>query len=195
MSKPDPVAAHTAFLEAARMLEEATGGSSVLMMEWAIIQQLAEEAAQLFHDLPAWEAPELEVAEGRRWWRRRAVRTVRQMYLAGFARESGESTRERVQFAFTSFLLGDDGVLRIKVNDIWFYRRDCPLAPGWLAVDDKRWIHVADLDAGAGSEPVQLDDISKADTAALLEAFERLATLTRDAIAGRLGHLRERRHL
>lgn len=195
MSQPDPVAAHTAFLEAARMLEEATGGSSVLMLEWAIIQKLAVEAAQLFHDLPALEAPELEVAAKRRWWQRRAVRVVRQMYLAGFARESAESTPEQVRFAFTSFLLGDDGVLRIKVDDIWFDRRDCPVAPGSLTVDDQRWIHVGDLDAGADSEPVQLDDISKVDTAALLEALDRLATLTRDAIAGRIGHLRERRHL
>ncbi len=192
MSERDPVSIHRVFLEAASILQNAGGGASVLMLEWAHIQRLVEEASRFFDDLPIHHAPEVKVEEKRGRWKRSTVRAVRQMYLAGFVQHSiDDSDTARTVFDAKIFLLGEDGVLRIRWEKVWFDLGDVPLEPGWMGVEDPRWIHMADLEVGTDSEPAAIGHLGSRDTEELLTALSRLATLTRDQIAARLGRLGE----
>lgn len=197
MKQPDPTSAHTAFLEAARMLKEESGGGSVLMLEWVVIQKLAQEAAQLFEDLPFTLAPDGARELPRRWWQLQPrFEWVEQMYLIGQVDEDvEESDDEQITFQVKSFLLGRDGVVRVNYDSVWFARRNVPIRAGVLAIDAKAWTHLVGLKVGEGADPAVFEDVTVDEAAQLLSALERLATATRDRIAARLQRLRDGHHV
>jgi hypothetical protein len=194
----DPESAHAAFLEAARLLREASSGTPVLELEWAVIHTLMRDAAELFDDLPLVSAPPASVPLPRRWWQRRTrVRQVDQKYLAvHVAMDAAErGNRPDPLFEITSFLLGRDAVLRVAENYVRGERNGANLPRGWLPPDDARLRDLIAWDVASTSHPLLLNEIEMEEAERVLGALDRVAVLTRDRVAARLQRLREREHL
>lgn len=204
-------AAQKAFAEAAGMLSDFTGGASLLQVEWQLIQQLAQQAAQLSGDLDAWSAADLVVTLPRPWWdppwadshdsaltrwvRRRAVRTrtVAQVVLMGSVDTDPEgTTAEHWSFYVDAYLLGDDGVLRVAGEFRAFSRAEHPeppYSPGDMGPCDPAWEELA-ISLGADPTLVELDGVGFDTTELLLKAFAELAEATRRTMASRIERLR-----
>jgi hypothetical protein len=202
-------AAHGAFADALGMLHEFTGGASLLLVEWELVQQLACQAAQLFDDLDAWHAANLLIALPRRWWeppwtardfdpplkqwewqQNVRTRTVEQIIVGGEV-EANDATDDSWSFWVRAYLLGNDGVLRSESGDLSFSRaefRKPPLKAGEMGPNDVRW---GDLTIGAEATELKLEDIGFYNTEQLLRHFAELAATTRTSLQERIGRLRE----
>jgi hypothetical protein len=194
MKRPDAESAHAAFLEAARLLREASAGTPVLELEWAVIQTLARDAAQMFDDLPLVLGPPKSVVLPRRWWQRHAgVELVDQKFLTVLIRV--DNSGDEPMMEIVSILLGRDAVLRLDMTFVPATRARTTFQPGWMPPDDKRMNHLFYWNAGNTAEPILLNELEMEEADRILVAFERLAVLTRDRVAARLRRLRDREHL
>lgn len=186
--------AQAAMAQAAAMLADFTGGASLLMVEWQVIQQMCHQAAAMFADLDAWFADDLEIEHPRRWWQRAPRRDyVEQVFICAHVTEEPERTTE-ISYGFwaEAFLLGRDGVLRHNSDYFDFDRGRYPRPPlkeGWIGVDDQQYGLLRCLGTYAGE--AQVDDRGIEDTEHLLKGFADLASTTRDKLAQRIGRLKQ----
>lgn len=196
-------AAQAGFADAAAMLNDFTGGASLLMVEWQLIEQLARQAAQIFDDLNATFAADLVTTFPRPWWEppwtrwmRRGepgrTRIITQLGLLAYVEADAKGTNaETWSFHVVVFLLGQDGVLRFAAGDPTWPRAQLPeppLTPGTVGPGDPLWERV---NLGRGAVPVEAADLDLAATRDLLHAFAELADATRRSTAARIARLRE----
>lgn len=204
-------AAHGAFADALGMLNEFTGGASLMQVEWQLIQQLAQQAARLFDDLNGWHARDLELPLPRRWWeppwsardfdpplkpwewqRTVRTRTVEQVVVAGTVEVDEEDTNaEQWSFWVRVWLLGNDGIMRREAGYYGYPRAEHPEPPlkvGELGPDELLW---TELEIGDEAKPLELEDLGPDSTEHLLRGFAELAARTRDSVARRIDRLRE----
>jgi hypothetical protein len=196
MQRTDPESAHAAFLEAARLLREASAGTPVLELEWAVIQTLARDAANLFDDLPLVAAPQALVLVPRRWWQwRPGVSQVDQKFLTVHVGVDASAGSGDALVEITSFLLGRDGGLRVGMKFVPAKADDMTLRPGWMPPDDPRMKELFYWEAGHEAETLLMNEVEIEETERILAALERLAVLTRDRVSARLQRLHDREHL
>lgn len=204
--------AQSSFAEAAGMLQDFTGGASLLQVEWELIQQLARQAAQLMDDLTATCSADLEIILPRRWWEppwtadrldprfspwvwQRTIRKkkIEQVFIAGTVEDSPmESDEDVLAFNVDVYLLGADGILRHSGDYFYFPRAQYPsppLAAGIMGPNDPRWDHLYRL--GEAAQPVELAEVGIDLTEQLLQAFAELGAATRDALKSRIGQLQQ----
>ena len=197
MKRHDPESAHAAFLEAARLLKDASAGTPVLALEWAVIQTLVSDAAGMFDDLPLVLAPPLSFQLPRRWWQMRPVvgRVDQKFLTVHVAVDAAEPrTSREAMFEVTSFLLGRDGVLRIHEDFPRAVRSDM-LPLGWMPPDSPRMKDLFYWNIAPTASPILLNEIEVEEAERILIALEHLAVLTRDRVASRLKRLRDRDHV
>lgn len=185
------------------MLREFTGGASLLMVEWQLLQQLAQQAALLFDDLDVYHAADLTVPHPRRWWEPRWLRgkgashagqssVVHQVYLGGTVEpDEEESSATEWAFLVDVYLLGRDGVLRWDIETLTFPRSEYPEPPLEIGDHGPHYRVWLDLELGAGAEPVELQNMGFTVTEQLLQAFAELGTSTRDVLRERIARLHE----
>lgn len=195
-------AAHDAFADALGMLREFTGGASLLMVEWQLVQQLAQQAAQLFDDLPVCHADGLVIPHPRRWWEPPWTRgepdaelrpgqftLIDQVFLAGRVWVDDEADNAAEWgFFVDAYFLGRDAVLRNEGATFTYPRSEHPQPPLEVGLHGHEYSAWVDLDLGRHAEP--LHDIGLVLTEHLLKSFAQLGASTRDVLRERIERVR-----